>query len=38
MVSKMMLEEVKVKVDELRRNAVVKKAERLLEEKEMERL
>ena len=37
-VSKMTPEEAKAKADELRRNAAAKKAERLLEEKEMERL
>ena len=37
-VSKLTPEEAKAKADELRRNAAAKKAERLLEEKEMERL
>jgi len=37
-VSKLTAEEAKAKADELRRNAAAKKAERLLEEKEMERL
>ena len=37
-VSKMTAEEAKAKADELRRNAAAKKAERLLEEREMERL